>query len=104
LIPWNLINRRAEKRHLKAIDVETGELVGYARWLLPPILADKNVWPEAAVAEPAQRSVNSLKRMIEPRKSMTQCLKKKTDGVVEFRSKPLKDAEARIMKSGPYIG
>jgi hypothetical protein len=42
LIPWNLINRRAEKRHLKAIDVETGELAGYARWLLPPILADKN--------------------------------------------------------------
>jgi hypothetical protein len=76
-IPWNLINRRAEKRHLKAIDVETGELVGYARWLLPPILADRNVWPEAAVAEPAQRSVNSLKRMIEPRKSMTQCLKKR---------------------------
>ena len=54
LFPWNLVNHREQKRHQKAIEIESGELVGYARWLLPPVLAEKNVWPEAGVAEPTE--------------------------------------------------
>jgi hypothetical protein len=34
--PRTLVNDRATKRHQKAIDPETGRLLGYARWHLPP--------------------------------------------------------------------
>ncbi|KAK6216428.1 hypothetical protein LQW54_003432 [Pestalotiopsis sp. IQ-011] len=38
-MPNNLLNDRAHKRHLKAVDAETGEVVGYVRFLLPDRLA-----------------------------------------------------------------
>jgi len=51
--PRNLLNERTIKRHQKAIDPETGRIVGYARWYLPDAYA-KNAdgtltWPEAVV-------------------------------------------------------
>ncbi len=33
--PRNLLRDREKTRHLKAVDPVTGELVGYARWILP---------------------------------------------------------------------
>ncbi|CAF9911205.1 MAG: hypothetical protein HETSPECPRED_000271 [Heterodermia speciosa] len=50
-LPWNLINGRHEERHEKAIDIETGEVIGYARWRLPPVLVENTAWPEAQVAD-----------------------------------------------------
>ncbi|KAF3015347.1 hypothetical protein E8E14_010845 [Neopestalotiopsis sp. 37M] len=38
-MPNNLLNDRAHKRHLKAVDTETGAIVGYARFLVPDRLA-----------------------------------------------------------------
>jgi len=50
-IPRNLLNNRATTRHQKAVDPETGRLLGYARWIIPPsysVLADgQPAWPEA---------------------------------------------------------
>ncbi|KAL7942562.1 hypothetical protein V8C42DRAFT_331352 [Trichoderma barbatum] len=49
--PRRLINDRANSRHQKAIDPQTGRLLGYARWILPESYATapdgKPVWPEA---------------------------------------------------------
>ncbi|ETS81019.1 hypothetical protein PFICI_06021 [Pestalotiopsis fici W106-1] len=51
--PRNLLKDRDNTRHQKAIDPETGRLVGYARWLIPAAHAVTDigtpVWPEAVV-------------------------------------------------------
>lgn len=48
--PRNLLRDRETKRHFKAVDPETGRLVGYIRWKLPSDRArDEDgspVWPE----------------------------------------------------------
>ena len=33
--PWNLLKNRDTERHIKAIDPDTGRLLGYAKWTLP---------------------------------------------------------------------
>ena len=52
-IPRNLLNDRETLRHQKAIDPETGHLVGYAHWILPASYARTTEgtpeWPEAQV-------------------------------------------------------
>jgi hypothetical protein len=52
--PRNLLNNREALRHQKAVDLETGRILGYARWCLPPsyeINPDDGAptWPEAQV-------------------------------------------------------
>lgn len=60
--PRKLISDRATSRHQKAVDPETGRLLGYARWVLPTshtTLANGDpAWPEAMVpeVEPAQEA------------------------------------------------
>lgn len=45
--PRRLLTSRETKRHQKAVDPDTGRVVGYARWILPPDYAF--AWPEAVV-------------------------------------------------------
>lgn len=64
--PRNLLDEREIKRHQKAIDPETGRVVGYARWYLPPTHvtnADGTpVWPDAMVpAVEAEEEAEFLK-------------------------------------------
>ncbi|MCJ1391101.1 hypothetical protein MMC18_003963 [Xylographa bjoerkii] len=53
----NLLTDTAHRRHQKAIDVSSGAVVGYARWILPDtgtgaavVRNSENLWPEARVA------------------------------------------------------
>ncbi|PPJ59490.1 hypothetical protein CBER1_02463 [Cercospora berteroae] len=69
--PHNLVSGREQKRHQKAVDSETGRIVGYIRWLLPPShtrLADGTpAWPEAmvpAVREEKEAEFERLARTI----------------------------------------
>jgi hypothetical protein len=48
-LPWNLVKVRTNKRHQKVVDEATGEIVGYARWILPK--GFENIWKEAQIAE-----------------------------------------------------
>jgi hypothetical protein len=52
-IPRTLLFKPTTKRNQKATDPETGRLLGYARWNLPPQYTtnadDTPVWPEAVV-------------------------------------------------------
>lgn len=43
--PRNLLQMRDVRRHQKVVDTESGDIVGYARWVLPKSHAGK--WPEA---------------------------------------------------------
>lgn len=107
-LPWNLLSGREKTRHQKAIDLETGEVVGYARWHLPPVLAERKknsnqvVWPEAQVAEPTpeHREFFESKFKAATDNGRIPGLKKE---VMLFRSVPLEAADAKIMKDGPYL-
>lgn len=49
--PRNLVKDRDNKRHQMVVETSTGEIVGYARWILPK---DSNIkWLEGQVAEPS---------------------------------------------------
>ncbi|KAJ5961310.1 Acyl-CoA N-acyltransferase [Penicillium vulpinum] len=52
--PRNLLNNREALRHQKAVDIDTGRILGYARWRLPTsyeINTDDGTptWPDAQV-------------------------------------------------------
>lgn len=54
----NLLLDRAHRRHLKAVDAETGAVVGYARWVLPDEGCDggdgdpcHGLWTEAQIPD-----------------------------------------------------
>lgn len=71
-LPYNLVSRRGATRHQVAIESETGEVVGYARWVLPGSLSSLSaglgengdvdgggvVWPEAQTAEVDEATMN----------------------------------------------
>lgn len=68
--PRNLLNKRETLRHQKAVDLETGHILGYVRWCLPPSHErhpddGTPTWPEAQVpaAEPEKKA--EIRRMAE---------------------------------------
>lgn len=67
--PNRLISDRATSRHEKAIDPETGRIVGYARWILPAYhsrdAAGNPVWPEAMVPELSPEEEEKVRRVAE---------------------------------------
>ncbi|KAJ5771757.1 Acyl-CoA N-acyltransferase [Penicillium odoratum] len=68
--PRNLLNNRERFRHQKAVDLETGRILGYARWCLPPsteINADDDtlVWAEAQVPAVEPEKEAEIRRIAE---------------------------------------
>ena len=61
--PHNITQNRATKRHQKAIDSSTGELVGYARWVLPE--GYENLWPEAQLDELSEEEREKCRKLYE---------------------------------------
>lgn len=100
-LPWNLISGRASNRHHIAIDSTTGEVVAYARWILPEHLAfvDPVNWPEAQVQEPTAAQGVEFEKMS---KDVTDRGLKMD--LLEYRSAPLEAIDAKIKKSGPFLG
>lgn len=102
-VPWNLVAGTDIKRHQKAVDLETGQVVGYARWRLPPCLAKKNdVWLEAQVAEgtSTERAVYREKYQASTKDGRIMGMK---DEMLDYRSAPLEAVDARIMRDGPFL-
>lgn len=67
--PRRLISDPETSRHQKAVDPETGRLLGYARWALPEsytVLADgEPAWPEAMVPAVGPEEEAEIKRVAE---------------------------------------
>ncbi|PWY72975.1 hypothetical protein BO70DRAFT_341983 [Aspergillus heteromorphus CBS 117.55] len=68
--PRNMLNDRETLRHQKAVDLETGRIVGYARWSLPPsheINPDDGTptWPEAQVPAVEPEKEAEIRRLAE---------------------------------------
>jgi len=89
-LPRNLITGRMTKRHQKAIDISTGQIVGYARWLLPESAPPSLQWPEAQVAEPSEVEKDGK-------------LKGLNYEVMDKLSPLLEEAEEEILKGGDYL-
>ncbi|KAJ5770660.1 uncharacterized protein N7511_002711 [Penicillium nucicola] len=103
-VPWNLVTGRDTKRHQKVIDRETSQVVGYARWILPTILAKSNdVWLEAQVAEatPADRAVYEEQYLACTKNGRP--IGMKGGSMMSYRSAPLEAVDARIMRDGPFL-
>lgn len=103
-LPWNLVTGTETKRHQKVIDVETGQVVGYARWCLPPILAKKgDVWLEAQVAEGTSADRAVYEKRYQENTRNGQPIGLKGGEMMRYRSAPLEEADARIVSDGPFL-
>ncbi|KXH51148.1 acetyltransferase [Colletotrichum nymphaeae SA-01] len=65
--PRNLISDPNTKRHQKAVDPVTGQIVGYARWILPASHAKSfggaPAWPDAVVPSVGQDEEAEIRRV-----------------------------------------
>ncbi|KUM59858.1 hypothetical protein ACN42_g7275 [Penicillium freii] len=103
-LPWNLVTNTETKRHQKVIDVETGQVVGYSRWSLPPILAKKgDVWLEAQVAEGSIADRAAYEKQYQENTRNGQPIGIKVGEMMNYRSAPLEEADARITAAGPFL-
>lgn len=59
--PRALLDNPDRNRHLKAVNRRTGKIVGYARWVLPPVAGVEALWPEAVV--PPAESPEALRQV-----------------------------------------
>ena len=50
-MPQNLLTDTSQRRHQKAVDVNSGDVVGYVRWILPDTSTETpdDMWPAAKV-------------------------------------------------------
>jgi len=99
--PWVLVTEREIKRHQKAVEISMGQVVGYARWLLPPDseLANKDIRLEAQAAEPSPADLNLFERNMQewPLPNV------KSGEMIEFRASGLAEAEKRVKINGPFL-
>lgn len=103
-IPWNLATGRDTKRHQKVIDVETGRIVGFARWILPDCLAKQgNVWLEAQAPEGTQSEREAWQRQYKENTKGGRPIGMKSGELMSYRSAPLEVVDAQIMRDGPFL-
>ncbi|KAK2052183.1 acetyltransferase [Colletotrichum caudatum] len=60
-IPNNLVRNRATLRHQKAVDPETGALLGYARWELPAGYEGAAEWADSQIADVSEEDKRAFK-------------------------------------------
>ncbi|KAJ5536516.1 hypothetical protein N7513_009702 [Penicillium frequentans] len=102
-VPWNLINGRHTKRHQKVIDVASGQVVGYARWLLPSHLAKDDVWQEAQVAEATSDERALFEKLSRAYTKNGRPIGLKSGEEMNYRSAPLEQADERVTRDGPFL-
>ncbi|KAF5492431.1 hypothetical protein CGCS363_v011391 [Colletotrichum siamense] len=102
-MPHGLASGREGKRHLKATDDDTGEIIGYARWILPDASSTLN-WPEALVREPTDDESESFKAKFQANTEEGMIPGMDTR-LQEALGLPLENAEIELMKSqeGPFL-
>lgn len=100
-LPHLLLTDTAHRRHQKAIDVVSGAVVGYARWILPDVdpqaTKDSDVlWPEArapAASEEREREAERAHAAADWNR----------DHTVDALDVPVLAIKNRLMKRKPYL-
>lgn len=104
-VPLNLVTGRDTKRHQKVVIRGTNQVVGYARWVLPPSLAEKHdVWLEAQTPEASPTELATYQAQHRASTKNGQPIGMKGGTLMADRSAPLEAVDARIMQDGPYLG
>ena len=106
--PRNLTSGRDGKRHQIAIDDETGEIVGYARWILPPTEGGAGegrvIWPEAIVREAISEEKVEFERMYKSSCDSQGRMALMNWTLMPHRNTPLEVADAEFeAEHGPYM-
>ncbi|WQF81103.1 Putative GNAT domain, acyl-CoA N-acyltransferase [Colletotrichum destructivum] len=99
-LPRNLVKGRGSRRHRKAVDAVTGEVVGYARWVLPE--GQEDLWKDAQVAEPSAQQA----ALYEARYSAYTVdgkIKGLNNEITESLSPLLEKTEEDILKTGTFL-
>lgn len=101
----NLLLDRAHRRHLKAVDAETGAVVGYARWVLPDegCNGDGNdpchqLWTEAQIPE----VVEDVRRDAERESASSDWTF--TRGPIDGIDAPIEALMAKLRTGKKYMG
>jgi hypothetical protein len=98
--PRRLISDRGTSRHQKAVDPETGRLLGYARWVLPASFATgadgEPTWPEAMVPAVGSEEEAEIRRIADATPWNPNC---ETDPL----DVPVVEIKNRIMERKPYL-
>lgn len=103
-IPWSLVTSTDTKRHQKVIDVESGQVAGYARWCLPPILVTRgDVWLDARVAEGTTADRAAYEKQCQEQTQNGQFKGLKDEDQIRYRTAPVEEADARIRRDGHFL-
>ncbi|KAI2479895.1 acetyltransferase [Pyrenophora tritici-repentis] len=96
-LPWNLVKVISTKRHRKVVEDATGDIVGYARWIIPDGCTDE--WAEGVVVEIDSESSRVYK---EDFRSVTEDGKIRglDHPVVDELSEAIEKAEAKVLGTG----
>ncbi|KAJ5087580.1 Acyl-CoA N-acyltransferase [Penicillium angulare] len=99
--PRNLLNNRETLRHQKAVDVDTGRILGYARWSLPAAYAkdpedDTPIWPEAQVPSVEPEKEAEIRRL-------AQTVVWDPNNDAEVLSEPIDALKKEVTPKTPYI-
>lgn len=90
--PKNLLLDRTNRRHQKAVDSESGAIVGYARWVLPTDTAGaEQCWSEARVPAVSAELQDEAERQYEAADwSFDHSLDELDDPITEMKERHLK--------------
>jgi hypothetical protein len=97
--PWNLLSENEVKRHQVVVDDTTGDIVGYARWMLPT--KHQKEWLEAKTPEPSKEEIQRFKDLSDNNRLPhgDPQFKREMDALDD----PIEKAEADFAPKKPYI-
>ena len=98
-MPQNLLSDPSRRRHLKAVDVESGRLVGYARWLLPEGM--DAAWPEAMTLRSNDEEVRQKEEEVAQREFNSADWE--YDHALDELDVLVTAAKTRILESGRFV-
>lgn len=92
----SLLTNREVKRHEKVIHVPTGEIVGYARWVLPE--SAKDAWLEAQTPDVSEEDREKYAQIYKDTE-----FKPAHEGIEAIMDDHHKDWKTKYLPEGPYI-
>lgn len=99
-LPRNLVKDRTYKRHQKVVDEVSGEIVGYARWIVPK--GFEELWLEAQVPEPTTEEHHAYELRWQGA-TVDGRSKGVNSRMISEMSGPLDAEEERIMKGETWL-
>ena len=94
--PYNLLKDPARYRHLKAVDIMSGAIVGYARWILPEADTEDKLWSSARVPAVSQENEREAKREFD-------AADWNFDHAMDVLDPPMNEMKHRLMKEKRYL-